>query len=650
MKKYLFYLLSLLTLVACSKDFEGATPEQSSVMDFDPTVSFLKLQDDSTNIAGTVDIEASGDVTIQWDVLPECNLDTTVSMQKLSTGKYRLPIKWLNKSDEGTYGPASSAFSAWVKIIDKNNIKNIPLIWADEVDSVEIMKQIERHALVTRSGEGESREAVSVTILGEQPFLLDKDTCGKIPFIFKGTLCSTNKAKFVQDNNNLGYHLDLTGVPDTYFSSNATQMINLAWDAQGPPDYDYLGFLTLTPLGGANKYVYFQWKVPGTNTWEFISADPANNATIPAGGTTATISVKTDYAWWINYEGTKTEYPAGTLGTKTGTLTIPANPTNASRTVTYTVGYGTTTAQTITYTQPANSGNTLVYQNTNTLPAGNIPATKSVYTFDFEGGYTGQLRVRSVNAATGQVLFNGPLGTTHSPKVSVPANTSTLNREIRFQYKLLTGASTDWTNLPANTNRTQEGTGYGITAGTISPLSDLPDEGGSCYCTFTGVSDLLILGAFRNGREVARSATSTITPAGVTVEVVVPEIGEDPNGYVTFGFSTDGGATWIDIEGSRYQKHDWVRVDPEFVRSLPAKNAIVKFVVYGTSKTEVVIYGLEGTTKLARVSGYPSVEGTVLYLRFPDNPGPYIRSVCYGWSVNNGVSWSTSSSFPQAAE
>lgn len=57
MRKYLFYLLTLLALVACSEDFEGGTPaqNQSSAMDFNSEIPYLRLQDDSTNLAGVVE-------------------------------------------------------------------------------------------------------------------------------------------------------------------------------------------------------------------------------------------------------------------------------------------------------------------------------------------------------------------------------------------------------------------------------------------------------------------------------------------------------------------------------------------------------------------------------------------------------------------
>lgn len=398
------------------------------------------------------------------------------------------------------------------------------------------------------------------------------------------------------------------------------------------------------------NYIQLGTNGGGTGTaFQFISADPANNATIASGGVTATVKVNTDYAWWINYNGTKTTYTAGALGEKTGTLAIPANPTTANRIVTYTVGYDETTVETINYIQSGDgTDNTLEYQSS-TLPTGNIPQSGGTYTFTFTGTYTGGVQVRAL--ANGTVIATGTEVTNKQPSVAVTNNTLTTTRNITFQYKRADG---DWVALPASTNRVQDGTGGGggddtFAIGPILPTGDVPELGKTYYCTFSGKgADAVIFRAFRNGREVARSGEGVVTPGSVTYGVAVPELEPDPNSYVYFEYSTNNGATWIDMNDRRWQKHDWIVVNTESISLYPAKNAGCRFYVSGTAQREVVMLAFVDGVQVNRVTCYPTPEQQVIFVSIPDNPGPNRRNVSFSWSYDNTI-WSSTSLRPQAA-
>lgn len=290
---------------------------------------------------------------------------------------------------------------------------------------------------------------------------------------------------------------------------------------------------------------------------------------------------------------------------------------------------------------------TLTYVSS-TLPTGNIPASATMYTFNFEGGYTGQLRVRSVNADTGSVLFNGPIGTTHSPKVTVPANTATDTRNIKFQYRLIDIAGALWIDLPASTDRVQdadngggggETPGENITPGKILPPGDVPEEGRSYYCLFKGTGSV-IFRALRNGTEVARSEQGTATATGINLGVVIPRL-ESFNSTISFEYSTDGGNTWINMNDNRLQKNDYIVVTPaDVVRTLPAKNASRGFKVRGTIKTPIEIFAVCDGVKIGRASIYPQVEEVILNVPVENNPGPSVRYVSFSWSFD-GEHWTS---------
>lgn len=187
------------------------------------------------------------------------------------------------------------------------------------------------------------------------------------------------------------------------------------------------------------------------------------------------------------------------------------------------------------------------------LPMGNIPATATVYTFDFEGGYTGQLRVRSVDATTGTVLFNGPVGTTHSPKVTVPANNATATRNIKFQYRLIDVPGASWMDLPASTNRRQDGNGCVVPGDKpshtgVTPVGDIPDAGGDYSTTFFNYAGEVFFRAVSGkGRLLAHTSITVAAGGSTKATLLIPEGRSQSDNMVIFQFSTDD-ANWTDIE------------------------------------------------------------------------------------------------------
>lgn len=58
MRRYLFYLLALLIVTACNDEFGNDNSNQNGPMSSSAKVKFLRLQDDSTNVAGVLEISA----------------------------------------------------------------------------------------------------------------------------------------------------------------------------------------------------------------------------------------------------------------------------------------------------------------------------------------------------------------------------------------------------------------------------------------------------------------------------------------------------------------------------------------------------------------------------------------------------------------
>lgn len=297
---------------------------------------------------------------------------------------------------------------------------------------------------------------------------------------------------------------------------------------------------------------------PGTGGGEtgtvfnFISSNPANNATLPAAENILTVKVNTDYAWWIDLDGTRTSLPAGALGDKTGVIAIPANMGTTNKTITVTVGHGTTTEKTLTFTQTGIGGGdmeTLDYVSSN-LPAGNIPAEGGTYTFTFNGTYTGNVQMRILLDGVAQAP--GSAVTNKQPQVNVPLNAG-VPRAITFQYKR---DDRDWTNLPVSTDRRQDGNG-GVVPGDkpshtgVTPEDVIPDAGGDYSTTFFNYAGEVFFRAVSGkGRLLAHTSITVAAGGSTKATLLIPEARSLSDNMVIFQFSTDD-ANWTDIETRR---------------------------------------------------------------------------------------------------
>lgn len=304
---FIYLLLALLAFTACSEDYEESPTVQINEKGFEPNVSFLRLQDDSTDVAGILNIATnSKHIELRWVVSSECNLDTTVTLENLANGKYRLPIKWIKKSNEGTYGPAYTAFCAGVRILDGEQNKYVPLIWADEVDTVKVMKYIEGMQVKTRAGETEEYAVNEITICAEMPIQLDKDTCGVIPFSFPPTLgtCMTDYTDFEYINGQEGYGMDLSGIELYYFDAEpAVNIIPLKWgDTGAPTNKNVMGHIRISSMSGFDKYAYFQYNVPKEKVWEYIETKPDTLSTLPATRASVIAIANTNYPWSLQFK------------------------------------------------------------------------------------------------------------------------------------------------------------------------------------------------------------------------------------------------------------------------------------------------------------------------------------------------------------
>lgn len=174
-------------------------------------------------------------------------------------------------------------------------------------------------------------------------------------------------------------------------------------------------------------------------------------------------------------------------------------------------------------------------------------------------------------------------------------------------------------------------------AGTIVPAGNIPDEGGTYYCNFTGTyTGQIILRATKNGIELGRG-TGNKTNASVLLNVLVPGITGEKQATVSFEYSVDGGTTWTLIE-SRTQIQETLSVYPiQPTGYIPAAGGTVTCSVYGTYSKKITVHARVGDQIIASNSG--SVPSSIS-LQIPANPGTSLRPIIFEYS-KNGAAWLT---------
>lgn len=274
---------------------------------------------------------------------------------------------------------------------------------------------------------------------------------------------------------------------------------------------------------------------------------------------------------------------------------------------------------------------TLTYASSN-LPAGNIPAVGGTYTFTFTGTYTDGVQLRASMGTT--VLATGAEVTNKQPEITIPANPGAATRDITFQYKRADG--TEWIEVGAATNRTQDGTNGGgtddgsVVPGIIVPGGDIPDEGGTYYCNFTGTyTGAIIYRAISGTTEIARASGNMPS----LLSLSIPGITGEKQRTVSFQYSKDGGNTWVFIE-SKLQILEYLGVnaiEPAF--DIPATGGTYTCNVTGTYSKKVNVHAVSNGIVIA--SGSTTVPGNV-QLAIPAYSGATNRLVIFEYSKSNG--------------
>ena len=172
--------------------------------------------------------------------------------------------------------------------------------------------------------------------------------------------------------------------------------------------------------------------------------------------------------------------------------------------------------------------------------------------------------------------------------------------------------------------------GEDLQVSTVVPGGDIPDEGGTYYCNFTGTyTGTVIFRATRDGVEVGRVSGSVPSLLNVTI----PGLSGKTSAQIAFEYSRDGGATWILIE-TRVQKEETLSIySIQPSGNIPSAGGTVTCGLYGTYSKRIAIHARVDAQVIASSSG--TVPSTVS-LQIPAYKGNNTRLIIFEYSKNGG--------------
>lgn len=169
-----------------------------------------------------------------------------------------------------------------------------------------------------------------------------------------------------------------------------------------------------------------------------------------------------------------------------------------------------------------------------------------------------------------------------------------------------------------------------LNVSTVVPGGNIPDEGGTYYCNFTGTyTGMVLYRATVDGVEVNRVGGNVPSLLSVTI----PELSGKTSAEIRFEYSTDGGTTWKLIE-TRTQLQETLSVYPiQPAGNIPAAGGTVACGVYGTYSKRIAIHARVDGVVIASSSG--TVPSTIS-LQIPAYRGNSARLIIFEYSKNGG--------------
>lgn len=474
--KYLFVLfISMFCFGACqNEDFEN----NSHNSQFSTSSDFIRLMDDSTQVAGNLSVIASSsEVDLKWNVPMDCNLDTTSTKLVLTKGQGTLLIKWNKKTGEGTYGPTNTAYEGGVLISSGEKSKYIPLYWTESLDSTKVTEQLQ---IMTRAGEGLPRVA-SVSLHPSGNVTMDQDNGGSVYVAFAETPVVSIDATGITSDT----HIDKTKIKNMITEPG---IVEFTWTAEKAPNFNFVRTVKFSASETAFVTAKLTYMVPdsGEPIYKFVSSAPLSGGTLPATNASVDVVVYTNKEWSLESDlnlAPPTSDP-NAFGPENKRLTIPImdNPDVNSRTVTITVKSQENEKDVLTFTQ-LGLGQIGTFEFVSSDPVDNttIPGDATEISVTVKTDLAWYLDCNICNPISFEAV---PLST-QTKSYTIPANTTVTNRIITLTVSSgnpNTEKKLQFIQLPKNGNPDFTL----IYSSSNLPIGNIPSAGATYQFEFTG--------------------------------------------------------------------------------------------------------------------------------------------------------------------
>lgn len=418
---FLLYNLIVLIMASCNND--GPSLMEASV--FKVSTEMLKLTNDSTAIAGTIEIMADvPEVELEWFVSPECKLNTQFSKLYLENGKAQLPIEWLKPFEEGIGILSSVSFNAGVKIKAGSETKYVSLVWGEKEDHT----FIERMKTVTRTDLNDTK-ASSITV-SQQQVKMNYQTGGA------SVVSLNNVASAVVDYSAITPSMNIK-LADLPLVLTESKPLIFSWDGSAPTTsfaVDIIIYGTDVPAVTI-KLIYEASGNPGPGP---TPGDDLKVSTIVPGGDIP----DEGGTYYCNFTGTYTGTAlfratsdglevARTSGNVPSLMQVVVpgitGKTSAQIGFEYSRDGGTTWIPIETRKQ--NQENLAIYP---IKPEGYIPAAGATVTSSLYGTYSKKIAIHA--RIGGTIIASGSGSVPSTVSLQIPANTDSGTRVIIFEY------------------------------------------------------------------------------------------------------------------------------------------------------------------------------------------------------------------------
>lgn len=610
-------MLSLLAFFACSDEDGTNVPNPPSGNgSFATNIPFVRLQNDSTKTAGTLEITApTSEVNLEWNVKPGFNIDTTVTSLKVLNGRATLPIKWDKPVKDSIFAPTNMAFSGGLRITAGDYSKYVPIVWADEIDSVYYSQTSE---IMTRADEGVMPAAVGLEIHPSETIYMEygNDSSNPIEVTIESEFETGSYEKKDLEKNKDRTHIDVDAITGSIVDFAGA--FNLQWNNLGAPVGTEFAEHLLVKSGRFNKYIHFMYD-GSMPDFQYVSCSPLDGGILPATNAVVAVKATTNREWSIESDTLTVNGDKSPLGLKTLAINIGENIGKGTRSITVLVKCEGELKKTLTFTQKGRENgftvNTVSPDAPGPLLASGADININVTTDDTEW-WTEVNGIRTTHQAIDTDVI-----------CKVTPNPGTAERDVT----VLIG----YGNVIARQLVYRQLAGSSLTFDKIEPSGNIPVEGASVKLYFTGEyqGNVTVRAYLQSdpGTPIAESVPTTNKIAVLNIPNNFSSLSER-NIIFKYQKESDPSTNWEPIaEATKAQDPATIKVAITPAGTIPGVGKRMECLFSGTYSEEFEFRFMTENNVHDSTTGKV---GSVSYLDIPKNDMTRVRQVSFDYYYN----------------